>query len=316
MGSAAAAAAVVFSYTGGPQSFVVTTSGLYDIVAVGASGGNGAVFDLAGVGAVIGGDFRLVSGQVLTIDAGGAGVSLGNAIEGGDLPGGGGGGSFVVLQGDSVTALVIAGGGGGGGILNQPNLAPGTAANGQLGTSGGYTYGGVGGSGGAGGGVAPFTAGGGGGGFISAGQSATATGGGSGGQSYPSLAGGSGSVSTYLATSFGFGGGDGGFGGGGSGGAYSGGGGGGYSGGGGGGDGFAGGGGGSFNSSALFNADDIATVSASFGNGLVTLTLLSPTVISTPEPASFGLLGVGLVEWLGLRGLLRRQRGWPGQARP
>ncbi len=102
--TAASAAPVTFSYTGGFQSYTASTTGLYNILAFGAQGGSGSG-GFGGGGADIGADFTLTAGEVLRIAVGGTG-------SGGDT-GGGGGGSFVV--GPNNTALVIAAGGGGSG---------------------------------------------------------------------------------------------------------------------------------------------------------------------------------------------------------
>src|SRR5262245_23129581 len=90
-----------FTYTGSLATFTVPESGLYQILAFGAQGGDGA--GMGGRGAEIGGDFSLTAGEILWIAVGGAG-------DDGTIVGGGGGGSFVV--GPGTLPLVIAGGGG------------------------------------------------------------------------------------------------------------------------------------------------------------------------------------------------------------
>jgi hypothetical protein len=56
--------------TGSVQQFTAPTTGEYDIVAYGASGGNG-VGGGGGLGAEMGGDFNLTAGEVLDIYVGG-----------------------------------------------------------------------------------------------------------------------------------------------------------------------------------------------------------------------------------------------------
>jgi Ca2+-binding RTX toxin-like protein len=223
MTAGAAHAATVIDFTGNEVTYDVTQSGVYDITAYGAQGGDGYEGGVGGQGAEIGGDITLTKGETLTILVGG----FGGPAPGG---GGGGGGSFVVGPGD--TPLLVAGGGGGAGdVVNG-----GSGLTTTFGGAGAGVGGGAGGIGGAGGfgasGLAGF--GGGGGGFADAGG---ATSYGQGGASF--LGGGAGgSNGLEIRGGGGFGGG------GGAGEVYGGaGGGGGYSGGGGGSD---GGGGGSF----------------------------------------------------------------------
>ena len=92
----------------------------------------------------------------------------------------------------------------------------------------------------------------------------------------------------------------GGFGGGGSGSCYGGGGGGGYS----GGDaGVSGGGGGSFLSTALYHGTYAYAGAAPNGPGVIYITELSGGM-PTPEPATIGVLGAGLM----MLGLARRRQ--------
>src|SRR4051794_38310898 len=87
------AAPVVFDYTGSLVTFTVPTSGLYQILAFGAQGGD--LFFPGGLGAEIGGDFSLIAGEILLVAVGGRGNN-----------GAGGGGSFVVGPGN--VPLIIA----------------------------------------------------------------------------------------------------------------------------------------------------------------------------------------------------------------
>jgi hypothetical protein len=241
-------------FTGSVQSFTAATTGIYDIAAFGASGGNRPFFSSAGLGAEIGGDFYLTAGEVLDLYVGGVGKdgTLQNAGGPGlDISGagGGGGGTFVVV--DLTTGpLVIAGGGSG--TLGQPGLT--TAVHSGAGGSG--------------------NGGGGGGGFTGNGGNGTD---GQGGAGFPNLAGGAGYIDKIFNT--GQLGGNGGYGGGGGGGYAAGGGGGGY----GGGDGGGGGGGSFLDPSAV---DALGIAGENLGDGMVTITLVS----AAPEPASLPLV--------------------------
>lgn len=293
-----AAHATAFKYTGKIVSYLVPSAGTYKIVAFGAQGGSSG-----GLGAKIGGDFKLAKGEDLLIAVGGEGAS-------GAYSGGGGGGSFVVEKSlipfSPDVPLVIAGGGGG--DLDGGGGGTGTAGGG--GTGGGAGHGGKG--GGPGGG---YIGGGGGGGFLtSGGNGFEAQGGGS---FLSGLAGGEGTGNSALGDA------NGGFGGGGGGGGYD------FFGGGGGGGGYSGGGGGVFDSSNLsygggggsFDGGTKKILDAAFnsGNGLVRITELtaavtaaaSPELIdasltlgdpsAVPEPASAALLGAGLLGFAALR---------------
>ncbi len=74
-----------FTYTGHTVTWTVPATGLYDITAAGAKGGNGAqTYGLFGIrfytssggpGALMGGDLELTQGEVLTIAVGGVGAN-------------------------------------------------------------------------------------------------------------------------------------------------------------------------------------------------------------------------------------------------
>ncbi|HSY18586.1 MAG TPA: hypothetical protein VK815_09645 [Candidatus Acidoferrales bacterium] len=250
-----------FIYTGSFTNWTVPATGVYDITAFGAQGGNGQY--TGGFGAKISGNFSLASGQVLRIAVGGAGVN-----GGGYYGGGGGGGSFVAVVNTSTNAMIIAGGGGGSGYSGGGNA-------GLVSTNGGGLYGGTGGAGGG----AGFSGinGGGGGGLLGNGGS-QAGGGGFG-------------FSAGLGSGSGGGGGaNGGFGGGGGGSTLAGGGGGGYAGGGGGAGGSGGGGGGGGSLNAGFDQVNVGGFQA--GNGLVQISV--PLTILN---ISHGAPGFATISW-------------------
>lgn len=288
-GLAAKADSITYSYTGGLQYFTATTSGAYDIVAYGASGGSDStLIDDGSNGAEIGGVFSLTAGETLTLLVGGQGISY----TGGDFgTGGGGGGTFVVVSsGDQ--PLVVAGGGGGEG-LNQGESGGNTGTAGGSGFQGGGTLvggaGGTNGSGGAAGTALGDTYAGGGGGFYGNGG-----GGSAGGQSF--LNGGAGGAGIDIQ---GFGdGAAGGYGGGGGGSQAAGGAGGGYSGGGG-----DGGGGGSYLDASVSATGSVKIGSENTGNGQVVITEETAPAV-TPEPSTLVLFGTGL---LGVAGLVRKR---------
>jgi collagen type I/II/III/V/XI/XXIV/XXVII alpha len=308
------------------QTFVVATTGTYDITAFGAqggTGGNGSASNggVGGLGAEIGGEFQLVQGATIEVVVGLAGAGGVNGAAGG------GGGSFVIETFNGTSAvdvpLVIAGGGGGGAF--NSNLSGFRGGGGGTGGSGGAgSYGGgAGGSNGAGGGGGG-TYGGGGGGY--------AGGNGAGGSTDPTPAtagsarggGYGGGGGNYAAGGFG-GGGGGGYDGGGGGGGFAGGGGGGY-----GGFGKYGGGGGGGSLDAGTNQVLVAAENA--GDGLVTITLacfVAGTRIAIPsgecavetlEPGSEVVLGgaggVAPVVWVGHRHVDCRRHPRPEEVWP
>jgi hypothetical protein len=260
LGSHASAATIGFD-DNHLQTFIISTTGTYQIVAYGASGGSGFALPLGGgLGAEIGGNFSLIAGDVLDLYVAGAGAN-------GIFDGGGGGGTFVI--GPSGDPLVVAAGGGGAGamVTGGPGLAVATNSNGGLASNV---------SGGGGG----FSGPGGSAGFLLA----------TGGAGYPDLTGGTPTIS-------GTPGGVGGFGGGGGSGNGAGGGGGGYSGGNAGGiagfNGPQGGmGGGSFDA----GLNQILFAGVNSGNGFVQIDR-----IASPEPGSLALGGFGFMIFAALR---------------
>ena len=94
--SATAAGAVTFDYTGGLQSWMAPTSGVYRFEIAGAQGGSDG-YSVGGLGATIVGDVTLVAGETVGILAGRRGGigSQGRAVEGVSYYGGGGGGSYA-----------------------------------------------------------------------------------------------------------------------------------------------------------------------------------------------------------------------------
>ncbi len=175
---APAAHATVYSYSGALQTDAITTSGIYDITAIGATGGGTYSVSISGgSGAVASGDIYLTAGTMLEIIVGGAGGNGSNYTGGG-----GGGGSFVYI--DTSTPLVIGGGGGGLGYVGSRAGAGSTAPSGGRGAGSQGGAGGpgrapppsAGGPGGHGGGKGGYSGGGGG-----DGNSASGYGGGGGG---------------------------------------------------------------------------------------------------------------------------------------
>ena len=309
----------VATYTGQIATYLVGTSGLYDITAVGANGGQSSNGNLGGIGAQVSGEFNLTAGEQLLVLVGGAGTA-GTATGTDDAGGGGGGGSFVVLSsGNGLLPLLVAGGGGGGGsgaaglnaslgssgVNGNPGSSGATGGGGSAGGSAALPYGYTGGG-----------AGGGGGGFSGSGQNSAGVQSANGGcgfiafnagepSGYCGAPGGDSSIGGGIGGTGGAGGGGGGGGGGSSGagtvGLGGGGGGGGYSGGGAGNGGVTadtgggGGGGGSYLASTALQTSEHAdanTNSDLLGNGLVQFRAVQASV---PEPGPLGLLGAGLL---------------------
>ena len=140
-------ATTTFSETGGEQQFVIPTTGIYEILAYGASGGDGNG-TVGGLGAEVGGDYLFSAGTTLDIYVGQAGA-------GGSSGGGGGGGTFLVLDSSTSTPFLIAGGGGGAqssvhnggsGLSTIVNSGNGGSAGGTAGGGGGFFSGGSNGS--------------------------------------------------------------------------------------------------------------------------------------------------------------------------
>ncbi|MBW2263670.1 MAG: hypothetical protein JRG91_17035, partial [Deltaproteobacteria bacterium] len=234
--------------TGGIQTWTVPVSGTFRIEVYGAEGVSADVSYSGGNGAMLGGNFALTSGEVLSVMVGQTGTDNG-------CSGGGGGGTFVVDSGGA--AMIVAGGGAGtrtsviqngcdGRTSEEAGTGSGSSSSHGCGAkSGSITLGGI---------VSASSWGSGGGGFVGGGAADGSWGATS--QSY--AAGGVGGAGTAA----------GGFGCGGTGnGSCGGGGGGGYSGGDGG---RVAGGGGSYNS----GASPTATAGANTGHGYATIDLL------------------------------------------
>lgn len=251
-----AADAATFFYSGSAVQYTIPTTGLYDLSALGGSGGN-AFYGPGGSSGSAAGRFNFNAGSVLDIYVGGGGG-------GGFFGGGGGGGTFVLLG--STVEMVAGGGGGGaatffGGLHYGGNAGTGGAGSGNGGAGGSYAY------------TAPASGG---------GAGVNGGGGGPAGGATPANGAGGGG---------GYGGAVGGFGGGGGGGA-GGGGGGGYTGGNGGGL-YAGGGGGtSFVNAAATNAS--IGVAPGAGDGTFEIDAVNPVVAAVPEPATWAMMILGL----------------------
>ena len=114
----------VFTYTGGPQTYVVPPwCNRLRVVARGAAGGLGSGGGPGGVGADVTADVSVTPGQTLQVNVGGQGGYYPNTLGGfnggavgGTIGSGGGGASDVRFGGYSLAErLVVAGGGGGSG---------------------------------------------------------------------------------------------------------------------------------------------------------------------------------------------------------
>ena len=233
----AEASTATFGYTGSEQIFTAPFTGQYDIIAIGAKGGDAynsvpGVFgatNSGGAGAFIEGTFNLNFGDQLEIYTGGVGANGAYNLAGTRFAYGAGGGGGTFIAYNHIGYIEVAGGGGGAGI-------GGIGEGGEFYPDAFYGYGTYGGSNGNGGSAgkpeslydpsAPglsvdYGGGGGGSGVISSGQDG-ALGGGQGGQG---LVGGLGANGSGAGGYGGGGGGDA-FGDGGGGGGYSGGGGG------------------------------------------------------------------------------------------
>ncbi|MGB7976070.1 MAG: hypothetical protein WCF81_17385, partial [Roseiarcus sp.] len=173
MTSVSEAGATIFTIPG-LYTYTAPTSGVYDIVAVGAGGGSanfngqtGSYTYIGGGGAIVGGDVSLTAGEQLGIYVGGQGQS---GHFGSGYAGGGGGLSLVLFPSN---VGLIAGGGGGAGY--KTNGGPGLTS--VAGGNGFGKYAGAGGVNGAGGGGGFYQGGGNGGGgtgFFAAGQNGQA----------------------------------------------------------------------------------------------------------------------------------------------
>jgi hypothetical protein len=260
-----------YGYTGAPVFVTVPTTGLYDIDAFGAQGGDDKTGNTSaqqgGNGAEAGGYIRLTAGEHLEIVVGGLGGSGTNTgagtyegPPGQPTAGGGGGGTFLFANigpGGAYVPLLVAGGGGGSGDNQMGGY--GTVASSGSGQGGAGDQRGYGNRTGGGGGAGVNGAG------TAGAQASYGSGGGGGASLSGGFAGGSGGNASN-----GYFGGAGGFGGGGGGGGFYGGGGGGYSGGAGGA--LPGGAGGtSFDSGFAISAQTMTGVQT--GNGSITISL-------------------------------------------
>ena len=112
----------VIPFTGSGTTYTIQQTGVYQLTAYGAQGGNDTyVGEPGGGGAIVTADFMLTANEVLDIYIGGAGGSA--------VYGAGGGGTFVFVSGSS-SPLLVAGGGGGAGI-NGAGAGAGLTADGN-----------------------------------------------------------------------------------------------------------------------------------------------------------------------------------------
>jgi hypothetical protein len=264
--SAAEAGAMVFTFTGAVQTYVVPETGEYEITLAGAQGGSSTDGNPGGMGAVVGGDIFLKQNELLGIFVGGAGYSFPG------YAGGGGGGTFL---GNPNRVFFIAGGGGGGGY-GERSIADGRPGRSQRSASAGRGgNGGAGGSGGYGGegGQDPT-------GFNGGGGSGLNSPGGDGFEGKKGLSGYGGYAYYGGLPGGGFGGGGAGYSGGGGGGGFSGG-------GGGTGGNKAGGGGGGGGSFIIGRATDtFGFTGANSGNGYA-------SIMMVPEPSTWAMILAG-----------------------
>lgn len=100
-----------YSITNGIQSITIATTGNYEIMAVGAYGGE-VIYSIygtnGGYGAIMIGEFSLTQGDIINVVVGQKGSNGDNNQYGGS---GGGGGATYVYKGSTV--ILVAGGGGG-----------------------------------------------------------------------------------------------------------------------------------------------------------------------------------------------------------
>ena len=261
---------ITYNFTGAIQSYTVQVSGTYGLTATGAQGGASGGGSTGGLGAAVGGNFALQSGEQLLFVVGGVGQA------GGNQGGGGGGGSFVYVDTDrsgTVTSgdnlLLAAGGGGGAGFYAGNTGTGGYSADDPAGRGSG--------SGGASGTSTQYN-GAGGAGINGAGADGVGARGGFGAATIT----GNGTGNTNFST-----GGNGGYGGGGGAGYNGGGGGGGYTGGAGGagtGPGYAGGGGRSFNADASATRTTVGAFRQ--GDGQASLNLVARAPANPAPPAN------------------------------
>ena len=125
----------------GIDGYIIPSTGYYDFRVAGADGGGQSIFQIGGIGAVVGGELFFDAGEALEFVVGGAGGSAFN------YAGSGGGGSFVFRGGGYLSGglLFDAGGGGGSDFGVGSGGPPGIGHGGS--PSGPATYGGGGGTG-------------------------------------------------------------------------------------------------------------------------------------------------------------------------
>ena len=271
-----------FTGTGGIQSWVVPSTGNYQITAAGAVGG-ATPSAIGGKGRVITSQISLTQGETIKIIVGQTGGRLQFTT---GYSGGGGGGSFVVRSSGNA-ALLIAGGGGGAAqgnatyvsTQNGVDAALYNATAGTAGTAGPYFSGATAGSGGTngGGGAAGSGGGSGGGGFT--GNGTKGSWGGNAGFSFSNGGNGGSNIMGYGTSTLNI---FGGFGGGAGAGAHSS-----YEADSGGGGGYSGGGGGSYRVGAGGGGGNFVTgtyVSNSLNSGVGYVTIVALAASDTTPP--------------------------------